>query len=82
LLATWRQAPVAGFQISATWTARLGSSKLVPRVPLVTSTSPVGSIVALRWRRGYAIEPVHFQAGAASLRSMVSAVAVVQPPPA
>jgi len=45
-------------------------------LPPVTSTSPVGRIVAFICRRAYAIAPVYRHAGLASFRSMTSAVFV------
>src|SRR6476620_4389236 len=74
--------PVAGLHSSVVYTASVGSLNVVPPTPPVANTSPVGSTVRLRCRRGADIEPVHFQAGAAASRSMTSAVLVVRDPPA
>ena len=57
------QTPVAGFHISAARIAWVTSLNAAALLPPVTSTSPVGSTVALRFRRANAIEPVHCQVG-------------------
>src|SRR5213078_4024808 len=84
LLARVAQVPVLGLQSSAAWTAPAKLLKPGALVPPVTSTSPVGRIVAFMCRRAYAIEPVYLHAGLASFRSMTSAVFVggSSPPPA
>ncbi len=63
LLAIRVQVPVAGLQSSAACTAPSGLLKPPVLVPPVTRTSPVGSTVALSWRRGNAIGPVYVHAG-------------------
>ena len=47
-----------------------------PRTPPVTSTSPVGSTVALRFQRASVSEPVYVHSGLGLLRSTISAVFV------
>src|SRR2546427_12564584 len=73
LLASVVHVPVVGLQSSAAWTAPAALSNPAALVPPVTSTSPVGRIVAFICRRAYAIAPVYLHAGFASFRSMTSA---------
>src|SRR2546421_11587998 len=83
LLASVVHVPVAGLHSSAAWTAPAALLNPEALVPPVTSTSPVGKIVAFICRRADAIEPVYLHVGFASLRSMTSAVFVrgaVAPP--
>src|SRR2546430_9618374 len=73
LLAIVVQVPVAGLQSSAAWTAPAASLKPGALVPPVTSTSPVGRIVAFMCRRAYALPPVERPAGLPRFRSVTSA---------
>src|SRR2546423_8612046 len=84
LLASVVQVPVAGLHSSAACTAPAGLLNPEAPVPPVTSTSPVGKIVAFMCRRAYAIEPAYLHVGFASFRSMTSAglVGGALPPPA
>src|SRR2546421_7367641 len=84
LLASVVHVPVAGLHSSAAWTAPAALLNPEALVPPVTSTSPVGKIVAFMCRRAYAIEPVYLHVGFALFRSMTSAVFVGgwDPPPA
>src|SRR2546428_5317212 len=63
LLAIRVHVPVAGLQSSAACTAPRGSLKPPALVPPVTRTSPVGSTVALRCRRGDAIGAGYIHSG-------------------
>src|SRR2546430_5430947 len=76
LLASVVHVPVAGLHSSAAWTAPAALLNPEALVPPVTSTSPVGKIVAFICRRAYAIAPVYRHAGLSSFRSMTSAVFV------
>src|SRR3989442_10994761 len=75
------QDSVAGSQISALYTAPLGSLNALELLPPVTRTLPSGRIVAFRYRRPTVIELVYRHCGVASFRLMTSAEAVAGLPP-
>src|SRR5689334_22778423 len=79
LLASTVQCFVVGSHTSAAWTAPESVLNPPALVPPVTSTSPSGRIVALRWRRAKCIGSVLVQRGPLALRSIVSAVGVGEP---
>src|SRR2546428_13836330 len=83
LLAIRVHVPVAGLQSSAACTAPRGSLKPPALVPPVTRTSPVGSTVALRCRRGEGTGPGYIPSGFGWLRLLISAAFVGggAPPP-
>src|SRR5437763_8864881 len=63
LLASVVHVPVAGLHSSAAWTAPAALLNPEALVPPVTSTSPVGKIVAFICKRAYDVEPALLHVG-------------------